>query len=69
MKQSTVEKMPRAGECHEALDYPGKPVLIGEKLEVLILWRLLAYDWSQRSVLCDAPSGAASARDALSLTE
>lgn len=33
--------MPRAGECHEALDYPGKHILIGEKLEVLILWLIM----------------------------
>lgn len=66
VKQSTMGEMPRAEECHEALDYPGKPILIGEKLEVLIHRRRLAY---YCSVECDALSGAASARDALSLTE
>ncbi len=33
--------MPRADECHEALDYPGKHILIGEKLDVLILWLIM----------------------------
>lgn len=46
--------MPRAGECREGLDYPGKHILIGEKLEVLILWLFAGLLWirEQCCILC-----------------